>query len=89
MNKPFAPQDVAPTTVTTGPLPGSRKIYSAPDGHAEINVPFREIGLAEGATFRVYDTSGPYTDPQAEIDVRRGLPRLPTEKASARRFPLS
>jgi phosphomethylpyrimidine synthase len=61
--------------VTTGPLPGSRKVYSAPEGHGELAVPFREIGLAEGASFRVYDTSGPYTDPDVAIDVKRGLPR--------------
>ena len=53
--------------VTTGPLTGSRKVYSAPDGHDELAVPFREIALAENATFQVYDTSGSYTDDQANI----------------------
>src|SRR3990170_2001543 len=71
--------------VTTGPLPGSRKVYAAPEGHDDLRVPFREISLAEGTaassseavgqknTFRVYDTSGPYSDAAAEIDVMRGL----------------
>ncbi|TLF51965.1 phosphomethylpyrimidine synthase ThiC [Halomonas urmiana] len=66
------------------PLPGSRKIFvtgSRPD----IRVPFREIGLSPTKTsgedeanppLLVYDTSGPYTDPEAEIDLRRGLPEL-------------
>jgi len=68
----------------TDPLPGSRKVYvSGPGG---ICVPMREIQLrpTEGLNgcaednlpVRVYDTSGPYTDPAAEIDLRRGLPEL-------------
>jgi len=65
-------------TVTTGSLPGSRKVFvggtpCAPD----IKVPLREIALSGGeAPVRVYDTSGPYTDPNAKIDIRQGLPRL-------------
>ncbi len=65
------------------PLPGSKKVYiCAPGG---IRVPEREIGLqptsASGrqvpnVPVRVYDTSGPYTDPQVVIDLRRGLPEL-------------
>ena len=35
--------------VTTGPLTGSRKIYSVPEGHADLAVPFREVALSEGA----------------------------------------
>jgi phosphomethylpyrimidine synthase len=76
MNKPLSPQDVTQPKVTTGPLTGSRKIYSAPEGHNDLAVPFREVALAEGASFRVYDTSGPYTDPEAAVDVQRGLPPL-------------
>ncbi|HEV7462382.1 MAG TPA: phosphomethylpyrimidine synthase ThiC, partial [Methyloceanibacter sp.] len=73
MNKPISAKDVAPPKVTTGPLSGSRKVYSAPQGHDDVAVPMREIGLAEGASFRVYDTSGPYSDPEVAIDVQRGL----------------
>ncbi|PAV25865.1 phosphomethylpyrimidine synthase ThiC [Tamilnaduibacter salinus] len=66
------------------PLPSSRKIYvtgSRPD----IRVPMREILLSDTQTadgpesndpVLVYDTSGPYTDPDARIDLRRGLPAL-------------
>ena len=65
MNKPLSPQDVTAPKVTTGPLSGSRKIYSAPQGHADLRVPLREIALSgRGPPFRVYDTSGPYTDPE-------------------------
>ena len=45
MNKPLNPQDVTAPKVTTGPLSGSRKIYSSPDGHADLRVPLREIAL--------------------------------------------
>ncbi len=76
MNKPISPKDVSPPKVTTGPLPGSRKVYSAPEGHPDLKVPFRDIALADGASFRVYDTSGPYTDADATIDVQGGLPPL-------------
>ncbi|MEV2271535.1 phosphomethylpyrimidine synthase ThiC [Nonomuraea africana] len=38
-----------------------------------LRVPMREIGLSDGTTFTVYDTSGPYTDPAVETDVTRGL----------------
>ena len=34
MNKPLSPKDVQPPKVTTGPLPGSRKVYSSPEGDA-------------------------------------------------------
>ncbi|MDT9151155.1 phosphomethylpyrimidine synthase ThiC, partial [Escherichia coli] len=39
-------------------------------------VPMREVRLTNGETVTLYDTSGPYTDPEAELDVRRGLPAL-------------
>lgn len=66
------------------PLPGSRKVYvegSRPD----IRVPFREISLSptkttgideENPPLLVYDTSGPYSDPDANNDLRKGLPAL-------------
>jgi phosphomethylpyrimidine synthase len=65
--------------VTTGPLPASRKIHVAGHVHPELRVAMREIELAEGSgepPVRVYDTSGPYSDPQAEIDINQGLPEL-------------
>ena len=62
--------------VTTGPLPASRKIYTSP-GNTNVWVPFREIALTDATepTFRVYDSSGAYTNPDATIDVEGGLPR--------------
>ena len=63
--------------VTTGPLPSSRKIYATPDAATDLRVPLREIELSTAAEspVRVYDTTGPYTDPDVVIDVRRGLAR--------------
>jgi phosphomethylpyrimidine synthase len=75
--------------ITTGPFPNSTKVHvegSLPG----VRVPMREIrvsptqthaGVLPGKTVEnppvtVYDTSGPYTDPAAEIDLYRGLPPL-------------
>ncbi|MFA6220024.1 MAG: phosphomethylpyrimidine synthase ThiC [Erythrobacter sp.] len=63
--------------VTTGPIRGSRKIHVGPPGPNGIRVAMREIDLERGEpSLRVYDTSGPYTDPAVQIDIRAGLPRL-------------
>ncbi|MCX2861556.1 phosphomethylpyrimidine synthase ThiC [Paucibacter sp. PLA-PC-4] len=56
------------------PLPASTKIYLAGERHPDLRVPMRAIALTNGETITVYDPSGPYTDPAAAIDVRRGLP---------------
>jgi len=84
MNKPISPKDVSPPKVTTGPLTGSRKVYSAPDAHPDVKVPFRDIALSDSSSFRVYDTSGPYTDADAAIDVQGGLPPLRQDWIAAR-----
>ncbi|WP_121118383.1 phosphomethylpyrimidine synthase ThiC [Croceibacterium ferulae] len=60
--------------VTTGPIRGSRKIHVGPH-----RVAMREIVLEPSCgepPVRVYDTSGPYTDPDATIDIAAGLPLL-------------
>nr|WP_315489389.1 phosphomethylpyrimidine synthase ThiC [uncultured Rhodoferax sp.] len=59
--------------LTREPLPASTKRY-LPGSRADIRVPMREIMQSNGEAFTVYDTSGPYTDPVANIDVRQGLP---------------
>ncbi|NOY70969.1 MAG: phosphomethylpyrimidine synthase ThiC [Gammaproteobacteria bacterium] len=70
-------------TVVT-PFPGSRKIYVQGQLH-DIQVPMRQIsltstptneGLTENAPITVYDTSGPYTDPEVEVDLCQGLSRM-------------
>jgi phosphomethylpyrimidine synthase len=65
-----------PQSVTCGPLPGSKKIYHHPQRGPGIAVPFREIALdasAEEPPVRVYDSSGPYTEDGAAIDLSKGL----------------
>ncbi|HTF95516.1 MAG TPA: phosphomethylpyrimidine synthase ThiC [Cellvibrio sp.] len=68
------------------PFTGSQKIY-VQGSRADIQVPMREIALDDtptafggekNAPVRVYDTSGPYTDPKVKIDLRTGLPEVRT-----------
>ena len=69
----------------TRPISGSRKVH-VEGARTDIRVPMREIELAStprlgaapesNAPFTVYDTSGPYTDPDAQIDLSSGLPAL-------------
>jgi len=86
MNAPkeFLAAEAAVDSAAVQPLPKSRKVYvtgSRPD----LRVPFREItqsdtpssfGAEENPPLLVYDTSGLYTDPDARIDIRSGLPAL-------------
>jgi phosphomethylpyrimidine synthase len=65
--------------VTSEPLRASRKIHRPGIMHPQLRVPMREIALHPSANeppLIVYDASGPYTDPNARIDISRGLPRL-------------
>lgn len=66
------------------PLPQSRKHYEV-GSRPDLRVPFRQIEQSDTPTsmggeknppLTVYDTSGPYTDPDAQIDIRKGLPEL-------------
>ncbi len=68
--------------VTTGPIRGSKKIYVG-----ERRVAMREIHLEPSSgeqPVRVYDTSGPYTDPNALIDISAGLPEIRKDWIRAR-----
>ena len=68
--------------VTTGPIRGSRKVHVGP-----LKVAMREIDLEPSsgeAPVRVYDTSGPYTDPEETIDIAAGLSPLRREWQLAR-----
>lgn len=60
-------------SLTREPFPASCKTYIPGQLHPELRVPVRDIALTNGETVSVYDTSGPYTDPTAIIDVRKGL----------------
>ncbi|WP_372473832.1 phosphomethylpyrimidine synthase ThiC [Capnocytophaga sp. ARDL2] len=71
--------------ISTTPFPCSKKVYVEGKIHS-IKVAMREIslhptkltngGVEENPPITVYDTSGPYTDENYEVDVRKGLPRL-------------
>jgi phosphomethylpyrimidine synthase len=83
------PKDVIPqasqlTDEVTRPFPASRKIH-VEGTRPDLRVPMREIaqtptrtrdGLVPNPPLTVYDTSGPYTDPDANIDLHAGLPPL-------------
>ncbi|MCH8238663.1 MAG: phosphomethylpyrimidine synthase ThiC, partial [Proteobacteria bacterium] len=73
MNKHTRENELMRPEVTMGPLPASSKVYTSPEGHEDVRIPLREIALADNDSFSVYDTSGPYTDPKAKIDVEKGL----------------
>ncbi|MCL9999831.1 MAG: phosphomethylpyrimidine synthase ThiC [Erythrobacter sp.] len=71
--------------VTTGPIRGSRKVHVGARTGSGIRVAMREIDLEGGEpSVRVYDTSGPYTDPNATIDINAGLPQLRRDWIMAR-----
>ncbi|MFA7665315.1 MAG: phosphomethylpyrimidine synthase ThiC [Burkholderiaceae bacterium] len=85
-NPKFLAATAAVDSAAVRPLPNSTKVYVA-GSRPDIRVPMREIaqsgtpGFAGGAPepnppVWVYDTSGPYTDPQAAIDIRKGLPAM-------------
>jgi phosphomethylpyrimidine synthase len=69
-------------SVTTGPITGSRKVYR--EVGAGLRVPARRVELTNGEHLDLYDTSGPYTDPDATIDVYRGLAPLREQWIGAR-----
>ena len=74
------PEKFPKINVTTGPIEGSRKIY-VEGSRPGIRVPMKEIVLDEAAQeppFTLYDTSGPYTDPGAVIDIDKGLKPIRT-----------
>ncbi len=90
-------QPAITTGVTREPLSGSKKIYVS-NASGTFNVAMREIeltptllsGEGESAKYeqnepvRVYDTSGPYTDPSIDIDLNKGLPRFRQDWIEAR-----
>jgi phosphomethylpyrimidine synthase len=72
------------STEITQPIAGSRKIFE-PGSRADLLVPMREVTLSDtpklfgsdqNQALCIYDTSGPYTDPQHSINLSKGLPAL-------------
>ncbi|MGY0835348.1 phosphomethylpyrimidine synthase ThiC [Azospirillum argentinense] len=77
---PPASKDAASSdhfSVTTGPLPSSSKVHVAGERFPDLRVAMRDIHVGGGEPpVRVYDTSGPYSDPAVQTDIRRGLAEL-------------
>ncbi|MEQ1756000.1 MAG: phosphomethylpyrimidine synthase ThiC [Micropepsaceae bacterium] len=72
-------QHKSPFQITTGAIPGSKKIFVPGEQHPDLRVPFREVTLhpsANEAPVRLYDPSGPYTDSSVTIDIMKGLPKI-------------
>ena len=83
--------------ISTSPLPASRKVYVSNQRGGDVRVPMREIAVSpthggfaadgdrrDNPPLTVYDTSGPYTDPAAKIDLHKGLAPLRLEWLRAR-----
>ncbi len=73
--------------VTTGPIRGSRKVHVPTPGNPDVRVAMREIELEPSSgepPVKVYDTSGPYSDTTARIDINAGLPQLRRDWIMAR-----
>ncbi|WP_066632163.1 phosphomethylpyrimidine synthase ThiC [Labilibacter marinus] len=67
------------SNITRGAFPKSKKIYVDGTLH-NIKVPMREINLnGDNTPITIYDTSGPYTDPNYEMDLTKGLPAIREE----------
>jgi phosphomethylpyrimidine synthase len=84
-----------PNGITTNPLPASQKVYVHSHRRPDLGVAMRAIAVSpshgtsepnghEPAPIMVYDTSGPYTDPTAETDIRQGLRPLRLDWIKAR-----
>ena len=83
---PKSTSDLGKFNLCYKPLTGSNKIYKPGKVYNKIRVPFREIKLSptiDGANNKIhntpvllYDTSGPYSDPMAAIDISKGLDEL-------------
>jgi phosphomethylpyrimidine synthase len=81
-----SPNDTKPTGLTTQPLPASHKVYVHSHQRPDITVAMRAVVLSNAqpgngnghgtntnAPLMIYDTSGPYTDPETQTDIRQGL----------------
>jgi phosphomethylpyrimidine synthase len=87
MSSNAKPADAAPLTESLKPFPNAEKIFVSGELHPFIRVPMRKVHTTPSRSMLpggietpnepvvIYDTSGPYTDPQVKIDVKLGLPR--------------
>ncbi|MCK5444367.1 MAG: phosphomethylpyrimidine synthase ThiC, partial [Rhodospirillaceae bacterium] len=72
----MAPKDAPHFTVTTGPIPGSKKVFVESDADTRVRVALRQIDMEPGCgepALVVYDCSGPYTDDASQTNIEAGL----------------
>ncbi|MCA9393056.1 MAG: phosphomethylpyrimidine synthase ThiC [Candidatus Omnitrophica bacterium] len=79
-------EHLSPMNVKYEPLPGSRKIYKSSAKYPDLRVPAREVALSDSVdpqnnrtanpAVELYDTSGPYTDPDKTVDITKGIEPL-------------
>ncbi|MCZ9341607.1 phosphomethylpyrimidine synthase ThiC, partial [Streptomyces sp. TRM76130] len=72
---PASAHDSVQELAEAGKSIGWHKAY-AQGSRPDLRVPVRQVHLTNGQSVTLYDTSGPYTDPLVDTDVRRGLPPL-------------
>lgn len=73
MKKEHDRTSVNKNIITRTPLPSSKKFYSPGNLFTHLQVPKRRVSLTNGSYIDLYDTSGPYTDPNIAIDLEKGL----------------
>jgi len=81
-----APRVAESSPHSSDPLPNSKRVYVSGRVHKDVRVPMREIELSSNKAFngqieanepvRIYDTSGPWGDPNYQGSVEKGLPAL-------------
>jgi len=76
-SKTMIKKNQTPTDLSYQPADGSKRIYRSGNRYPSVRVPFREVTLAatewQPPSVILYDTSGPYTDPQLPVDLNQGL----------------
>ncbi len=97
MSNPQTDNGAKSKGITDQPLPASHKVYVHSHQHPDVSVAMRAVELSTAqnghgngngshanAPVMIYDTSGPYTDPNTETDIRRGLRPLRQDWIRAR-----
>src|SRR5258706_2080197 len=82
-----SPLTKTPLELAREAFPASRKTYietERADLASPLRVPIRDVHLSNGEVVALYDTSGPYSDPSADLDVKRGLPDVRSPWIDAR-----
>jgi phosphomethylpyrimidine synthase len=84
----LAVDEAALQRITRTPFPQSSKVYVGGELHKDLRVPMREVSqsdtkhadgrITHNPSMTIYDTSGPFSDPTVDIDLRKGIPEVRT-----------